>query len=119
MIEAKILLDSCVWAGTKNPLIEAGCDVVWVGDFLKDPGDEAIIRFAYKEKRILITLDKDFGELAVFRREPHCGIIRIVDHSATELGSVSRQILEKYRSELINSAIITVDKQKVRIRLDE
>lgn len=105
MNKSKILLDSCI--------------VVWVGDFLKDPGDEAIIRLAFKENRILITLDKDFGELAVFRGEPHCGIIRIVDHSATDLGTVSLRILETYNTDLLNSAIITVDKLKVRIRMND
>ena len=119
MNEIKILLDSCIWAGAKNPLQESGYDVVWVGDFLKDPGDEAIIRLAYKEKRVLITLDKDFGELAVFRGEPHCGIIRIVDHPTTFLGIVIKRILEKYKNDLLNAAIITVDKYKVRIRIDE
>lgn len=74
---------------------------------------------AFREKRILICLDKDFGELAVFRRVPHRGIIRTVDHSATSLGNVSKHIVEKYRTELLNSAFITVDKQKVRIRIDE
>jgi predicted nuclease of predicted toxin-antitoxin system len=118
MNELKILLDSCIWAGAKNPLIEAGFDVVWVGDFLNDPGDEAIIQLAYERNRVLITLDKDFGELAVFRRMPHRDIIRIVDHSATELGDVNKRILEKYRKDLLNGTIITVDKQKVRIRTE-
>ncbi|MGZ8218010.1 hypothetical protein [Methylomagnum sp.] len=27
---------------------------------------------------MLITLDKDFGELALVRRQSHCGIIRLV-----------------------------------------
>jgi len=119
MSEIRILLDSCIWSGAKNPLKEAGFDVVWVGDFLKDPGDEAIIRLAYKENRILITLDKDFGELAIFRRVPHRGIIRIVDHSATELGDTSLRILRKYKKDLLNSALVTVDKQKIRVRIDE
>ncbi len=119
MKQSKVLLDSCIWSGAKKVLIDAGHDVVWVGDSPKDPGDDAIIRLAFNEKRILITLDKDFGELAIFRNEPHCGIIRIVDHSATELGRVSNRVLEKYFSELINAAIITVDRHKIRIRMKE
>jgi hypothetical protein len=49
---------------------------------------------------------------------PHRDIIRIVDHSATELGDVNKRILEKYRKDLLNGTIITVDKQKVRIRTE-
>jgi hypothetical protein len=33
----KVLLDSCIWGGAKRDLNAAGFDVVWVGDFLKDP----------------------------------------------------------------------------------
>ena len=36
----------------------------------EDPGDEEILATAYAEGRILITLDKDFGELAVVWRSP-------------------------------------------------
>ena len=118
MSEIKIVLDSCIWAGTKYFLMDAGFDVVWVGDFLKDPGDEAIIRLAFKENRILITLDKDFGELAIFRNEPHSGIVRVVDHSVVELGEVSKRMLEKYKNELLQGAIITVDKKKIRVRMN-
>ena len=38
---------------------------------------------ALDEERILVTLDKDFGELAIVRGEPHCGIVRLVDCSVT------------------------------------
>ena len=42
----KVLLDSCIWGGAKRDLDAAGFDVVWVGDFLKDRGDEAIMQFS-------------------------------------------------------------------------
>ena len=38
---------------------------------------------ALDEERILVTLDKDFGELAIVRGEPHCGIVWLVDCSVT------------------------------------
>jgi predicted nuclease of predicted toxin-antitoxin system len=42
-----------------------------------DPGDEAILRWAVEEDRILITMDKDFGTLIVRERLRHAGVIRI------------------------------------------
>ena len=42
----KILLHSCIWGGAKSDIEMAGHDVKWVGDFLSDPGDEAIIKLA-------------------------------------------------------------------------
>ncbi|MEQ8414305.1 MAG: DUF5615 family PIN-like protein [Imperialibacter sp.] len=119
MVKAKVLLDSCMWSGAREELTTAGYDVKWIGDFLKDPGDAAVIELAFSENRVLITLDKDFGELAIFRGKPHRGIIRIVNFSALQHGQVSIKILDKYKSELEQQAIITVEKDRVRIRVDQ
>lgn len=72
----KLLLDSCVWGGAVARLRAAGHDVVWSGDWPADPGDEEILAHALAEGRVLVTLDKDFGELenhpprAATRRHP-------------------------------------------------
>jgi len=60
----KVLLDTCVWGGVRKALSDAGHDVVWAGDWTTDPGDEEILHRAHQETRVLVTLDKDFGELA-------------------------------------------------------
>lgn len=111
-----ILLDTCVWKGAKTDLERAGHDAIWTGEREKDPGDIAIIRQAYNEKRILVTLDKDFGELAVLRSFPHFGIIRLVDCAAREQGKLCVLILKKYTDVLIQSAIITAEPGRIRIR---
>ena len=115
----KVLLDSCMWGGARKDLETAGYDTKWVGDLTKDPGDEAIINIAYQEKRVLITLDKDFGELAIVHEKPHSGIIRLVGHSAVQQGPVCVKILQKYELELKKNAILTVEKSRVRIRSAE
>ena len=61
----KILLDTCVWGGVAQELRAAGHEVVWTGDWQEDPGDDEILERAHKEGRVLVTLDKDFGELAI------------------------------------------------------
>ena len=53
----KVILDTCISPITKLKLEEGGYDVIWTGDWQTDPGDEEILKFAYREKRILITLD--------------------------------------------------------------
>lgn len=50
-------------------LAAAGHDVIWAGDWPSDPGDEEILDQAAAQGRVLVTLDKDFGELAVPSRE--------------------------------------------------
>ena len=74
----KILLDTCVWGGVVLELRAAGHDVVWAGDWQEDPGDDEILERAHGEGRVLVTLDKDFGELAIVHERPHSGIIRLV-----------------------------------------
>ena len=78
----KLLLDSCVWGGAAGRLRAAGHDVAWSGDWPADPGDEEVLARALAEGRVLVTLDKDFGELAVVRELPHAGILRLVAQSA-------------------------------------
>ena len=113
----KILLDSCVWGKVRGELESAGHDVVWVGDWPKDPGDEEILADAHSERRILVTLDKDFGELAVLHGAAHCGILRLVGISARQQGSVCQQVLAAHAAELVSGAIITAEAGRLRIRL--
>lgn len=79
----KLLLDTCVWGGTARELARLGHDVDWVGRWQQDPGDDAILNVAHRDARILVTLDKDFGELAIVRGSPHAGIVRLVGGSVT------------------------------------
>ena len=112
----KILLDSCIWSGAKKTIEASGYDCKWIGDFLKDPGDEAIMHLAVHEERIIVTLDKDFGELAVFKGTAHAGIVRLVDFSATRHGEITLFVLKNYADDLLKKSIITIDPIKVRIR---
>lgn len=112
----KVLLDACVWGGAKTQLQTSGHDVIWVGDWAEDPGDDEILARAHIEGRVLVTLDKDFGELAVVRGLPHSGIIRMVGIPARRQGQTCLQMLERYGTELGRGALVTVDSSRVRIR---
>ncbi len=112
----KLLLDTCVWGGAKQALATDGHDVEWSGDWPKDPGDEEILSIAHAQNRTLITLDKDFGELAIIRGIPHSGIVRLVNISATRQATVCQAVLQRYSRELIAGAIITATESRVRIR---
>lgn len=112
----KLLLDTCVWGGAKAELQAAGHDVLWTGDLARDPGDEDILAQSHREQRVLVKLDKDFGELAIRRNLPHGGIVRLVNMSARQQGAVCQQVLAQYGDELSQGAIITVEAGRVRIR---
>lgn len=113
----KLLLDTCVSNKAKKLLIAEEYDVIWSGDWLEDPGDERILNIAHKQQRIFITLDKDFGELAIVQGLPHYGIIRLVNISATLQATTISSILKHYFTELQNGAIITASESRIRIRL--
>jgi predicted nuclease of predicted toxin-antitoxin system len=112
----RLLLDTCVWGGNKKYLDDSGHDVVWAGDWPDDPGDEEILRRAHREGRILVTLDKDFGELAIVQGTKHSGIIRLVGMPARQQGVLCAYIVERYGKELESGAIVTVEPGRVRIR---
>jgi predicted nuclease of predicted toxin-antitoxin system len=113
----KVLLDSCVWGKALAELAAAGHDVVWSGNWPADPGDEEILARAHEQQRVLVTLDKDFGELAVARGAPHSGILRLVDISARQQAAVCLRVFALHGPELESGAIVTAEPQRLRIRL--
>lgn len=79
----------------------------------------AILSYAHNSYRILVTIDKDFGELAIVRRMPPSGIIRLVNWSAKQQAAACLRALELYGDQLVEGAIVTIDPQRVRIRPPE
>ncbi len=70
------LLDESAEARIAGVLTAPGHDATRIGR--DDPAslpDAAVLAFAHHEQRILITNDKDFGELVVRRRHPYAGVI--------------------------------------------
>jgi len=112
----KLLLDTCVSPRTRTALAAAGHDVSWAGDWETDPGDAAILETAKRESRILVTLDKDFGELAVVFGQPHSGIVRLVNIEPRDQVSFCESALAQHGSELAVGAIATVMRDRIRLR---
>ena len=112
----KLLLDTCVWGGARKDLDASGHDVVWAGEWQEDPGDEEILSRAHREGRILVTLDKDFGEMAIVRGIPHSGILRLVNLAARQQAAVCIRVLALYGNELQSGAIVTAEPGRLRIR---
>src|SRR5688572_11845888 len=112
----KLVLDSCVWGGAVDQLKAHHHDVVWTGAWPEDPGYEEILAYAHQEGRILVTLDKDFGEMVIVRGLPHAGIVRLVNLSARRQAAVCQQVLTLYGQELSNGAIVTAAPGFVKIR---
>ena len=112
----KLLLDTCTWAGARAALEEVGHDVIWAGDWPEDPGDDEILARAERAGRVLVTLDKDFGELAIVHGMSHCGIIRLVNFSVRQQAAACLRIMELHGDELVAGAIVTAEPGRLRIR---
>jgi predicted nuclease of predicted toxin-antitoxin system len=112
----KLLLDSCISRTAKEYLALLGHDVRWIPEDGRDPGDEEILRMSVDESRVIVTLDKDFGELAVVRRLPHCGILRLVGVRPNRQGAAIAVVLERYGTEPERGAIATFQKDRIRMR---
>jgi predicted nuclease of predicted toxin-antitoxin system len=112
----KLLLDACIGRGVYDALRALGHDVQWAGEWAEDPGDEEILNLAFQGKRILITLDKAFGELAVVREQLHAGIIRLVNWSARRQADICISLLDRYSIDLSAGAIVTAEPGRIRIR---
>lgn len=112
----KVLLDTCVWGGTKAALRTLGHEVTWCGEWQEDPGDDAILALAHQDGCVLVTLDKDFGELAIVRRQLHSGIVRLVGFAAREQALACHQVLSLHGEELARGAIATASPGQLRMR---
>jgi predicted nuclease of predicted toxin-antitoxin system len=112
----KLLVDTCVFGGAVEELRAASHDVTWSGAWERDPGDEELLILAHQEGRVVVTLDKDFGELAVVRGVRHSGILRLVGFRAEDQGAAARGALEKYARDLAAESIVTVERTRVRVR---
>lgn len=58
-------------------LRDAGHDVVAIAEIAGGDSDEQVLQRALTEKRILITEDRDFGELVYARGMPSAGVILV------------------------------------------
>jgi predicted nuclease of predicted toxin-antitoxin system len=67
----KFLVDVCAGNRLANWLRDHGYDVLEVRDREPTMADEEILHWANVEKRVIVTMDKDFGTLAVALNQPH------------------------------------------------
>jgi hypothetical protein len=72
----KLLADENFPGPVVRALRASGHDVLWAREEQPGAEDEAVLRRAMKDQRILLTFDKDFGELAFRWGLPApCGVL--------------------------------------------
>jgi predicted nuclease of predicted toxin-antitoxin system len=91
--------------------------VEYVAETMKGADDELVLQNAEEQKRILITADKDFGELVYHWQQVHAGIIlyRLQGLSIQEKISLVKGTIDKYGVDLLN-AFTVISPRNIRIR---
>jgi len=98
-------------------LREKGHDVAWIRTDAPGSKDEAVLARAMAEHRILITFDKDFGELAFRSHLPAtCGIVlfRISAPSSTFVANAVVVAIESRSNWTGHFSVI--EENKIRMR---
>ena len=113
----KFLIDESSGFKLHNFLIEMGFDSEFVREIMPRAPDEEVLNFAEKEKRILITNDKDFGELIFRLNKPSSGVILLrlkIDSPKQRQKYVENAI--KILKERIKSSFVVVTEGQIRVR---
>ena len=81
--ELRFLVDVGVGKGVEEYLRAEGYDTKAVRDIDPRLEDSVIIRTAVSENRMVITMDKDFGELVYHSSMEHSGVLMLRLENAT------------------------------------
>ena len=93
-----------------------GHDVVSARVLGPGAADEALLALAYREERVLVTEDKDFGELVFVKRLAHPCIVRFVEMRVGEKVAAMRSLIERHADTMRKGVLIVVTRDHVRFR---
>jgi predicted nuclease of predicted toxin-antitoxin system len=111
------LADECVAAGLVALLRADGHDVLYVAETAAGLSDGDVITLASREMRLLLTEDKDFGDL-VFRREravPGVVLMRMASENPALKAVRLAAAIERY-GELLFGHYVVIEEGRFRSR---
>ena len=113
----KFLADESLEARLVEFLREQGHDVLLVAEMAPGISDAAVLAQANREQRVLLTNDKDFGELTFLQRQARHGIVlfRFQSESITLKKDRLAQLLTAHAAALLSSFTVVTD-ARVRLR---
>lgn len=109
----KFLADVNVEKPIIDFLRKQGCDVKWIPDYNCEILDEDLLEMTNTEKRVLITNDKDFGELIFLQKRLSKGIIliRVKSQSVYIKLKLIKNLLQNYSNKILNHFVVITDKK--------
>ena len=114
----KLLANENIPLGTVQRLRALGYDVLAITELAAGSTDLVVLSLAHEQQRILITFDRDYGELVYVRRLPcpACIIyLRFIPANAQEPAERIAALLEK-GGELLQEGFVVLDREGYRRR---
>jgi len=107
----RFCVDESTGQAVADHLRARGYDVWSVIESSSGMADREIIHQAYNEKRVLVSNDKDFGELIFRKRIPAVGsiLLRLVDESPSNKVRVVKAVLDRWSNSLEGYYITATD----------
>ncbi|WP_457559398.1 DUF5615 family PIN-like protein [Candidatus Harpocratesius sp.] len=116
----KFLLDENIPKSVYFSLKDTGYDVISISEKFRGIKDKEIIKISRKYKRIIITLDKDFGYLVFNQKKRPFGVIllRIHPQSPQKILSIILMGFKiiQYRKISLSYNYIVIDEQTIKSR---
>ena len=113
----RFLADECCDAPMVSALRADGHDVLYVVETMSGADDDAILAQAYSEHRVLLTEDKDFGELVYRLGQPARGIVLLrFDVTDRALKVPRLQELLAGEGNRLPGSFTVLEADKIRIR---
>jgi len=114
----KLLLDQDIYQITAKFLLEQGHDVVLASELgLEEASDQKVLNVAQKEGRILVTRDRDYGNL-VFVKGAGKGVIylRILPKNLNLIHQELSRVLQIYSQKELVGAFVVIQASGHRFR---
>ncbi len=113
----QFIVDESAGVAVVEYLRSIGQDVLAVGETMRQADDTDILARAVDEGRILITNDKDFGELVFRSGRAHPGVLllRLRNEASANRVRVVRSVIQRYADRLPNHFVVATE-STVRVR---
>ncbi|MCX7406550.1 MAG: DUF5615 family PIN-like protein [Planctomycetales bacterium] len=109
----RFLVDECTGPKVAQWLRVQGHEVFSVYEEARGLDDSTILSKAFSENWILITNDRDFGEMVFRELQPHRGVVflRLPDERPAAKIDAIRKLLESYADQLTDRFVVVTEFQ--------
>ena len=112
-----LLADESIDKPIVDRLRQDGHSVLYIAEFSPSIDDDTVLQRANQNGALLITADKDFGELVFRQKRIHVGVVlvRLANVPSQAKARIVSTVFARHENELLN-AFSVISPKRVRIR---